>query len=345
MIVQRHTFLRSLGNIILLAVMLLTGNNRLMAAGDITFNASIDSLVILMGKQTILHYQIVQDKDINGTILLDNPQFIAPNVEISGVAADDTTDLGNNRVEIHRALIVQSFDSGIWEIPAAKYVIGHDTIFSNELALKVIPVDVDSLETIHDYKNTESVPFNPFDFIPDFIYYYWRIWLLIILLIIAGLCYYYTRRKKEDMVSVQEKPLLPPYEEAIEALDKLKIDKLWQSGQNKEYYTRLTDILRRYIDRRFGINAVEMTTTQIIDTLKRNDETRAVNQQLKQILEVADFVKFANMHTLPDDNETAWNRAEKFVNDTKPLPPEEDKPDNENTEGTQNQPEKDKNDK
>lgn len=290
------------------------------AQPNVTFNASIDSLVILMGKQTVLHYQIIQDKGVDGIIEINNPRELAPHVEIALIKDNDTTDLKNDREEIHKSLIIQAFDSGIWEIPAAKYIIGKDTVFSNELALKVIPVDVDSLATIHGFKDKEGVPFNPFDFIPDFIYYYWKYILLVILLIIAGCCYYFTRRKPDETEVLSEIPLLPPYEEAIEALGALKAAKLWQAGQDKEYYTRLTDILRRYIDRRFGINAVEMTTTQIIDTLKRNEETRAVNQQMKQILEIADFVKFANMRPLPDDNEASWNRAEKFVNDTKPEP-------------------------
>lgn len=294
--------------------------NNVNAQPNVTFNASIDSLVILMGKQTVLHYQIIQDKGTDGVVVIEDPHLLAPHVEISKIKDNDTTDLGNDREEIHKSLIIQAFDSGIWEIPAAKYIIGKDTIFSNELALKVIPVDVDSLATIHGFKEVEGVPFNLFDFIPDFIYYYWNYILLVILLIIAACCYYFTRRKGVEITAMAEVPLLPPYEEAIEALDSLKSAKLWQAGQDKEYYTRLTDILRRYIDRRFGINAVEMTTTQIIDTLKRNEETRAVNQQLKQILEIADFVKFANMRPLPDDNEASWNRAEKFVNDTKPEP-------------------------
>ncbi|MDE6715055.1 MAG: cell wall anchor protein, partial [Muribaculaceae bacterium] len=249
-------------------------NNNINAQPNVTFNASIDSLVILMGKQTVLHYQIIQDKGTDGIVVIDDPHILAPHVEIAKIKDNDTTDLGNDREEIHKSLIIQAFDSGIWEIPAAKYVIGKDTIFSNELALKVIPVDVDSLATIHGFKEVQGVPFNPFDFIPDFIYYYWNYILLVILLIIAACCYYISRRKGEEVMAQAEVPLLPPYEEAIDALGTLKAAKLWQAGQDKEYYTRLTDILRRYIDRRFGINAVEMTTTQIIDTLKRNEETR-----------------------------------------------------------------------
>ena len=116
------------------------------------------------------------------------------------------------------------------------------------------------------------------------------------------------------------KKRLPPYEEAVERLHMLKGMQLWQNGREKDYYTGLTDILREYIDRRFGVNAVEMTSSEIIDALKHNRETQLVNDQLSEILAVADFVKFASQRPLADDNERSFQRAVNFVNATKPQP-------------------------
>ena len=99
-------------------------------------------------------------------------------------------------------------------------------------------------------------------------------------------------------------------------LEALKQQQLWQNGQEKEYFTGLTDILRVYIDRRFGINAVEMTSSQIVQTLKDRNETRAVNEQLTMM---ADIVKFAAVRPLADDNEMAYQRAVDFVEQTKPV--------------------------
>ena len=103
-------------NIITSIALLLTLLPATMIAGNTTVTAKIDSVAILMGKQTRLHYQIVQDKGVEGTFVSDNPQLAGPNVEIIGEPHNDTTDLGNNRIQIDRTLIVQSFDSGIWEI-------------------------------------------------------------------------------------------------------------------------------------------------------------------------------------------------------------------------------------
>ena len=125
---------------------------------------------------------------------------------------------------------------------------------------------------------------------------------------------------------------IPPYELAIQLLEKLRDEKLCERGQEKEFYTRLTDILRSYIDSRFGINAMEMTTTQIIESLNNNNETICSKSYVEQVLEIADFVKFAKVRPLPDDNVKSYNWALQFVKETKPIEESENTIDNsENT--------------
>ena len=112
----------------------------------------------------------------------------------------------------------------------------------------------------------------------------------------------------------------PPYERAMAALQALRDSKLWQQGQEKSYYTRLVDILREYIDSRFGIRAMEMTSAQIIEALRQNGTLREVNRYLSEILSMADFVKFAKMRPMPDDNERVMRQAVDFLELTKPQP-------------------------
>ena len=277
--------------------------------GNVTFKAKLDSATLLMGKTTTLHLEITQDKDARG--------FFPGNamVEIAERPAADTIDLDNNRIQINRDLIIQSFDSGMWIIKPIPYVVNGDTAFCNQLTLKVLPVDVSQMKDINDIKPVEDVPFNLLDWLPD----YWWAWLLGLLLIGAGIWAYRKYYKKGINPLKPNKKRLPPYEEAMINLQNLKAAQLWQQGQEKEYFTGLTDILRVYIDRRFHINAVEMTSSQIIDTLKKNEETKAVNEQLEMILEIADIVKFANARPLADDNEVAYQRAVNFVEATRPV--------------------------
>ena len=110
----------------------------------------------------------------------------------------------------------------------------------------------------------------------------------------------------------------PPHEAALAALSKLKEKKLWERGMEKEYFTELTEILRIYLDKRFGINAMEMTSRQIMQTLGANREVSDKRQMVRQILDMADFVKFAKVRPLPADNVAAFDNAVKFVEATAP---------------------------
>lgn len=301
------------------------------AQGTVIIKAKLDSTVLLMGKQTALHIELSQDKNTVGYFVGEGAANLTEMVEVADRPKADTTDLGNNRIQINRDLIIQSFDSGVYMIPPQQYVVGKDTFKSNPVTLKVLPVKVDSLTTVHDFKPVADVPFKLLDFLPSFIADYWWIYLLVIIAAAIGLLVYFKWIKKGRIPLIPQKKELPPYEEAIKSLEALKQRQLWQAGQDKEYYTGLTDILRKYIYRRFDINAVEMTSSQIIDILKKNEETRAVNEQLSLILEIADFVKFAKVRPLPDDNEVAYQRALHFVNETKPVEPVQD--DEKNADG------------
>jgi len=290
-----------------------------ISAGNVTVKAKLDSTHLLMGRVTALHLEIVQDQGTRGFLALEKSDTLTSMVEIADKPKPDTTSLGNNREQINRDLILQAFDSGLYVLPPVAYIVGRDTFESNPLSLKVLPVPVDTTRDIIGIKPVETVPFKLFDWVPDWMADYWWAWLLALLLIAGSLYYYFKWYRHGRNPLKPEKKRLPPYEEAIINLEALKQRQLWQNGQEKEYFTGLTDILRVYIDRRFGINAVEMTSSEIVRTLKQRNETRAVNEQLTMILEMADIVKFAAVRPLADDNEMAYQRAVNFVEQTKPV--------------------------
>lgn len=304
-------------SLIIAAISLMTAHNG--AAAPVSITASLDSAYILMGKQTALKLEIVQDRGTQGAFLNHNGDTLTREVEVIRASKPDTTDLGSNREEIKRELTIQSFDSGLYTIPPFVYVAGKDTFTSNALALKVMPVDVDSMATIHDYAGVVKPHTRIWDYLPDFIVDYWWIFL-IVLLIAAGVFVWlrYIKGKKAIPLVPKKKPV-PPYELAMQELNRLKSEKLCENGHEKEYYTRLTEILRVYLDKRFGINAMEMTSTQIMQQIRSNDDTKTSAPVMKQILEMADFVKFAKVRPLPDDNQKAFANAVTFVENTKPV--------------------------
>lgn len=289
------------------------------AKGPVSVKASLDSAYILMGKQTLLKVDVVEDNDIDGRFINHAGDTITGNVEIIKNLIPDTADLGSGRREIRRELVIQSFDSGLYTLPPFLYVSGNDTFASNALVLKVIPVPVDTLKTIHDYEGVVKPATRIWDYIPDFIVDYWWIYLAVIVVAAAILIWFVYFRGKKSLPLIPKKKPVPPYEAAMLELNKLKNEKLCESGHEKEYYTRLTEILRVYLYRRFGINAMEMTSTQILDRIKSNSEAKPSAPIMQQILEMADFVKFAKVRPLPDDNVKAFNNAVKFVEDTKPA--------------------------
>ena len=194
-------------------------------------------------------------------------------------------------------------------------VDGSDTIASNQVALKVstVPVNVDKPEEFFDIKNIWNPPFVLSDYYPI-------IFGILLALALAALAWYIFKRMREKRSLIPFKkpePQLPPHEQAIKELDEIKAMKIWQQGRNKEYYTMITDTLRRYIVGRFGINAMEMTSAEILEMIHKNTEAQSVYDSLAQILSLSDFVKFAKMVPLPDENDLSLMNAYLFVNQTK----------------------------
>ena len=228
-------------------------------------------------------------------------------VEVLNLSKADSTDIENDRLVIKQDVLITSFDSSLYLLPPLKVIDGVDTVYSNQVALKVstIPVNAD--------KTVWKPPFVWADYYP-IIY-----GILLALFLICVIAYIVKRiRAKKSLIPFKkEEPKLPPHEQAIKELDEIKQQKLWQQGRSKEYYTLITDTLRKYIEERFGINAMEMTSGEILDLIRKNSEAQSVYENLRQILQLADFVKFAKMNPLPDENDLSMMNAYLFVNQTK----------------------------
>lgn len=286
-------------------------------AAGITATAKLDSAMLLMGKQTALHINVVGSLKPEGQLSVIDTMW--RDVEIIDMGTPEITDLGNNRKELKQDIIIQSFDSGMYAVPPVIYIQPGETVATNSPVLKVIPVPVDTLKTIHDYADVSGVDRKVLDYVPDWMTDY-GVWILLALIVIGlAIFVYYKWLRQGKVPLLPKKKPVPPYNLAITSLNNLRSQNLCERGEEKEFYTRLTDILRVYLDGRFHINAMEMTSTQIMDALRNNDETRPSEPMMKQILEIADFVKFAKVRPLPDDNKLAMDSAIRFVEDTKPV--------------------------
>jgi hypothetical protein len=147
-------------------------------------------------------------------------------------------------------------------------------------------------------------------------------WLLIAALI-GILAYFAFRiykkyRNKEATVEEVVKLPDPAHVIAFSELKKLKVEKLWQQGEIKLYYTKLTEILRQYLENRFGLNSLELTTDETLTMLLYSGFRKDENfEHLKNILKGADMVKFAKYNPAPSENDACFHEAWSFVDNTK----------------------------
>lgn len=311
---------------LIIALAALLPGSSAFAAPAVKVKATLDSAQMLMGNVTAVRLDIVDRTDAPSQLVIDKSAMPAE-VEPLDWVEGDTADLGNGLVEIKRALLVQSFDSGVYTIPPFLLISGPDTVRSNQLTLKVLPADVSKLEDIHPLAPTAEFESKWYDFLPDWLTDYW-LWILLSLVVIAGgVCAYLILTKKVAVNILPQKKRLPPYEIAMQKMQALREAQLCEHGQEKEFYTTLIDILREYLQYRFGINAMEMTSSQIIKALSKNADTRMPSEYMKKVVEIADFVKFAKVRPLPDDNVRSFNNAMRFIEETKPAPEPEENPD------------------
>ena len=279
----------------------------------IIVSASIDSTTLMLGDQTDLHLQVTHDasEQVQWPVFGETLQ---EGIEIVDRTIVDTTTLPDGRVQMNQYLTLTSFKDSLFAIEPLAVVSGEDTFWTEPMALNVVqPFEVDSSLAITDIKDIEKAPI-----------WWWGIirWILLGLLI-AGLgvgAYFlwrwYQKHRKPEEEEVNPELLRPADEVALEKLDAIKAQKIWKDGKVKEYQTDLTDVVREYIGRRFGVQSTEKTSDETLHAMKPLIDSDLFGR-LSKMLQLADLVKFAKWHTTPDENEQGLLTAYDFVNETK----------------------------
>lgn len=288
-------------------------------AQEITAKAGMDTSTILLGQQVTLKIEvsIPKNKSLSWPVFADS---VAPGVEIVSTSAVDTAESSDpRRLNLSQKIRITSFDTGFHTIPSIPFYENgkrdslHILAMTNQLFLTVNTVPVDTTKAIKDIKGVMSVPLT-----------FWEVFRWVLLgLAVALLCflvwyYIYRRRKNKPVFVMPSRPEAPPHIQALEDLEKLRQAKLWQNGKVKEYHTQLTDILRIYIEKRFNIQAMEMTTDDIMETMKSVLPGTESLHLLREILQLADLVKFAKEQPLPMQHDVSLNHSIAFVNTTRP---------------------------
>ena len=273
---------------------------------------------IMIGDQIAftIHVEAAENVDFQFPAVKDT---LNRNIEVLFPISSDTSVRDGKQV-IDQTFMITSFEAGLQIVPPQPvvYQIGdiRDTALSMPILIQVFEPVVDTTQQIKPIKPPMNTPLTFKEVLP---------WIgiglfavLTVFLLFLWIRRYRQRHKNPTLTS--QKPLEPAHVIAFRELDRLKEEKIWEKGFVKPYYTRLTEITRRYIERQFGIPAMESTTDEILYSFRKSSaEDSLLDEMLKGLLELADLVKFAKEDPLPVDNQSNLNNAYLFVQKTFPL--------------------------
>ena len=278
--------------------------------------SSIDSTSIKIGEE--IRYSIEVQVDSTDIVIFPEGQTFAPLEMVESYKIDTTFEQAKFRL-IKKYGLTQ-FDSGKFTIPQQQVLINDKAFATDSVKVEVRDVLVDTTkQRMFDIKPAIEVHGPSFDFKKVFT------WLLPIALLLGLVGYVLFRRKKRRAAKEE---VLPPYEEAISALKKLDESHLIHENKSKEYYSNLTEIVKRYLDREVDDSVLESTTDELIERLQLHkdaghfDFDRETIRHLDQILKRADLVKFAKMQQGVGQAEADRNTIETIINETHEVIPE-----------------------
>jgi hypothetical protein len=306
--------------LLLATVMTLTGAAPMAQAQRAAVRAHLDSTAYLVGDRIIVHVDV----------------FHTPGLRLQPLVGDSIggfTVLGQSGVQkitdstARAEFVLAKYDSGDATIPSMPFMffLPGDTAshyaHTNELQVTVTTVPQDTSKDIKDLRPIMSLPLAWED-----IGLYGGIILVVLALAFFGYRYW-KKRKAAKGEDGYVPPPRPAHAIAIEELGALKAKKLWQAGHVKQYYSELTEILRRYFENRYAMPALEETTDEIMAGLQKLRPGAELLHSTESVLRTADLVKFAKHTPSMSEHEQAMESVYVFVDRTKivdmaPVAPE-----------------------
>ena len=278
-------------------------------------HSSVEPSEIKIGEEII--YTIEVETDSIRPVIFPETQSMGP-LEVIESYETDTISETNRYLWIKKYGLTQ-FDEGEYTIPKQQIQIGNQTFFTDTLRVEVHEVVVDTLQQkMFDIKPGITVQSPSRD---------WKkiLFWLIPLLVIGGLILFLIKRKRRKEEAEKK---LPSYEEAIVALQKLDNSEYLKQNKSKEYYSSLTEIVKRYLDREVDEAALESTTDELISRLillkqsGKFDFDMQMIRDLEQIFKRADLIKFARKSGTSGEAEGDRRTIEEIINKTHEAIPE-----------------------
>jgi len=291
-----------------------------MFAQEITVTASSDTSDYMIGDQ--IQYSLIIT--MNKNVYIINPFFrdSLKNIDVLGINGPTPEETETSKT-VKYLCVLSRYDSAQVTIPPIKveYRTKGDstlkTVLSNSVSFNIHRMDVAMQEEIKDIKP----PIKLFD-------YLFLVYILIAFAILSVLVYYFIYRKyfkkKKEEVAIKKEEKLLSHQLALRKLEQLDKEKLWQNGFIKDYHSKITDIIREYFEKQFGIPALERTTTESLNLLSKHPLGVKVLDITTQFFNNADLVKFAKFTPLEIVNNEMMTQAKHIVKRTAQLDKEEE---------------------
>ena len=275
-------------------------------------SAKLNRDTLRIGEQVVLTLQ-VQGKPKTKISFPTIGDTLSKTIEVINVSKVDSA-LNKEGASYTQKVTITAFDSGAYQIPALTFVVENkstsDTLKTRPLMIHVQTLAIDTAKGYKDIKTVFEVPAPPTD-------YTWMWWLLLLIPIAAALYYFLKIRKPKPEAPKVVEVQIPAHEQALKDLMHLELEKLWQKNEYKSYHSRLTEIVRTYIEKRFKVHAMELTSDQVLSMMKQSKlVTLEQRETLAQLLHLADMVKFAKYVPIGSENELSMQNAQAFVQQT-----------------------------
>ncbi|MBN2105555.1 hypothetical protein JW835_16070 [bacterium] len=291
----------------------------LISQGDVPISVSsqVDKARIRIGD--LIHYSVTVI--YNDSVQVEMPGFAA---NLSGFEIRDyelkEPQEKDGQLVTEASYTISTFLTGEFEIPPLfiQYTMGSDTT-RHALMTESIKITVESMKAseagdIRDVKAPLEIPRN---------WWYLLRWgilgILLISALFTGIILYRRYKAGKSFLPVREVPPRPAHEVAIESLNHLLASDLWAEGEIKQFYIELSEIIREYINGRYFVVALEMTTTEVLYGLRAQDLTDEIFNLFQTFLQNCDLVKFAKFIPSDELHEGNVKTAYEIVEKTKPV--------------------------
>ena len=274
----------------------------------------ISSMEMLVGEQVAI--TVTAHAQDTARVEFPTSLLMPAGIEVLEAVEKPAVSEGNGMMTHRCNYVLTSFADTLYPLPPIPVRISGKEYPTKQLALKVFTVDVDTtnFEKYFGPKDVQNLPMSWTD--DEWGKVLWLSFLLVALLLVGLYLFVRLKSNKPIIAHIKIIKRVPPHQKAMKAIDEIKSEGMATSENPKEYYTKLTDTLRQYINERYGFNAMEMTSSEIIDRLMQTDDPKSLDE-LRQLFITADLVKFAKYSTLLGENDANLVNAIDFINQTK----------------------------